>query len=275
MITTGFATVFLLSALAPAEIPPVTSVAGPSDWANVWGVAYHDDYDMLYIGGPPNGSVAYGIYTGGEIVTWTVFDTVESICGLACYQDDVLYAITQMDPFNPGPFYLYTWQLDSSGIPQLPADIHELGDPFIGTFGGCEWDGTNLWILDQNVVFDDNATIYRYDVNTHSVLNSFDYSELGGVGIACVLDTGDLGIWVSDWYGGYKIVEHTENGIQTGRSYSITTNSTDMAYKYGTSFHGSGFFVGNHSASVIDFYSHNLSSLARGTWGGIKSTFRN
>ena len=260
--------------LSQTASTPLTSIAGPSNWPNIWGVAYHDAHNMLYIGGPTSGQVAYGIYDGDETVSWTVFDTVESVCGLACYQDNALYAITQDDPFNPGPFYLHSWQLNSSGIPILPAEVYELGEPFIGTFGGCEWDGDYLWLLDQNFVLDEFATVYQYDVTTHSILSSWDYSELGGVGLATVWDSGELTVWISDWYGGFKIVEHTTGGTPTGRSYTISTNSTDLAFKYEADFLGSGFFVGNHSASTIEFYSHILSSLERNSWGSIKSSFQ-
>lgn len=248
-------------------------IEGPSNWTNVWGVAYHDDYDMLYISGCPDDELAYGVYSGGTSVLWTVFDTAEAICGLGCYQDDLLFAITQHDPVNPGPFYLYTWDLTASGIPITPATVYELGEPFTGSMGGCEWDGEYLWILDQNFVIDDNAIVYKYDVSTHLVLDSWYYSELGGVGIACVWDAGDLRIWISDWYGGAKLMEHTESGGLTGSSYDITTSPTDIAYKYEENHDGPGFFVGNHSSGTVDFYYHTLSNLESGSWGQIKASF--
>ncbi|MCD4701397.1 MAG: hypothetical protein K8S24_06010 [Candidatus Aegiribacteria sp.] len=251
----------------------IASIPGPSGWSNVWGVAYHDYYNMLYVGGCPNNEVAYGTYSGGEIVSWTVFDTVEAVCGFGCYQDNLLFALTQSDPLNPGPFYLYSWNLDASGIPILPADVFELGAPFTGAMGGCEWDGEYLWIVDQNFVVDDNAIIYKYDVNAHSVVSSWSYSELGAVGIACVWDAGDLRIWISDWYGGRKLMEHTESGVMTGLNYEITTSPTDIAYKYDVNFDGPGFFVGNHSGNTLDFYDHTLTSLEHNSWGQIKASF--
>ena len=251
----------------------IAVIPGPSGWSNVWGVAYHDNYDMLYVGGCPNNEVAYGSYSGGETVSWTVFDTVESICGFGCYQDDLLFALTQSDPLNPGPFYLHTWTLNASGVPVLPADVYELGAPFTGSMGGCEWDGDYLWIVDQNFVADDNAIIYKYDVGTHSVVSSWSYSELGAVGIACVWDAGDLRLWISDWYGGAKLMEHTEAGATTGVSYSITTSPTDIAYKYGINYDGPGFFVGNHSGNTVDFYDYTLTALQSNSWGQIKASF--
>jgi len=248
-------------------------IAGPSGWTNVWGVAYHDDYDMLYISGCPDNELAYGTYSGGTSVSWTVFDTAEAICGFGCYQDDLLFAITQHDPVNPGPFYLYTWNLTALGMPMLPPDVYELGEPFTGSMGGCEWDGEYLWIVDQNFVIDDNSIIYKYDVSTHSVVSSWSYSELGGVGLACVWDAGDLRIWISDWYGGAKLVEHTESGTLTGASYEISTSPTDIAYKYEDNFDGPGFFVGNHSYNTVDFYYHTTSNLESGSWGQIKAAF--
>lgn len=275
--TTGFASADCIEAAGePGESREGTlkiQIAGPSGWSNVWGVAYHDDYDMLYIGGCPNNEVAYGTYSGGTSVSWTVFDTVEAVCGFGCYQDNLLFAITQHDPVNPGPFYLYTWNLTALGTPMLPPDVYELGEPFTGSMGGCEWDGEYLWIVDQNFVVDDNAIIYKYDVNTHSVVSSWYYSELGGVGIACVWDAGDLRIWISDWYGGAKLVEHTESGALTGVSYDITTSPTDIAYKYEVNFDGPGFFVGNHSYNTVDFYYHTTSNLESGSWGQIKASF--
>lgn len=89
----------------------IASITGPIGWVNIWGVAYHDVHNMLYVGGCPNNEVAYGTYSGGKTVSWTVFDTVESICGFGCYEDNLLFAITQHDPMNPGPFYLHTWTL--------------------------------------------------------------------------------------------------------------------------------------------------------------------
>lgn len=251
----------------------IASIAGPSGWSNVWGVGYHDEHNMLYIGGCPNNEVAYGTYSGGETVSWTVFDTVESNCGFGCYQDNLLFALTQHDPMNPGPFYLHTWNLDAFGIPLLPADVYELGAPFTGAMGGCEWDGNYLWILDQNFVVDDNSIIYKYDVSTHSVVSSWSYSELGGVGIACVWDNNELKIWVSDWYGGAKLKEQTEFGASTGLSYSISTSPTDIAYKYDTNFDGPGFFVGNHSGNTVDFYDHSLTALEQNSWAQIKAFF--
>lgn len=251
----------------------ITIIPGPAGWSNIWGVSYHDDYDMLYVGGCPNNEVAYGTYYGGETVSWTVFDTVEAVCGFGCYQDDLLFALTQSDPLNPGPFYLHTWNLNTSGIPILPADIYELGAPFTGAMGGCEWDGEYLWIVDQNFVVDDNPIIYKYDVSTHSVVSSWYYSELGAVGIACVWDAGDLRIWISDWFGGAKLMEHTETGVVTGMSYTITTSPTDIAYKYEVNFDGPGFFVGNHSGNTVDFYNHTLTGLESYSWGQIKASF--
>ncbi|MCD4707567.1 MAG: hypothetical protein K8S62_07490 [Candidatus Sabulitectum sp.] len=251
----------------------IASIPGPSGWSNVWGVAYHDIHNKLYIGGCPNSEVAYGNYSGGTSVSWTVFDTVESVCGFGCYEDNLLFALTQHDPMNPGPFYLHTWNLDASGIPMLPADVYELGAPFTGAMGGCEWDGDYLWILDQNFVVDDNAIIYKYDVTAHLVVNSWSYSELGGVGIACVWDNSELKIWISDWYGGRKLMEQTESGASTGLSYDITTSPTDIAYKYDTDFDGPGFFVGNHDGNTLDLYDHTLSALERSSWAQIKSSF--
>ncbi len=251
----------------------IASIPGPSGWVNVWGVGYHDEHNKLYVGGCPNNEVAYGTYSGGEVVSWTVFDTVESNCGFGCYQDDLLFALTQRDPGDTEPFFLYTWDLDASGIPQLPADVFELGAPFVGTMGGCEWDGDYLWILDQNVVLDDYAMIYKYDVSTHSVVSSWNYTELGGVGLACVWDGSDLRIWISDWYGGKKLMEMTESGTPTEVSYTITTSPTDIAYKYGTGLDGPGFFVGNHSANTVDFYDHTLTALVRSSWAQIKASF--
>ena len=93
-------------------------------------------------------------YSGGETVTWTVFDSVKAFSGLGCYQDDLLFALTWSNPLHPVPYYLYTWNLDASGIPLLPADVYELGAPFIGSLGGCEWDGEYLWIVDNYMNFD-------------------------------------------------------------------------------------------------------------------------
>ncbi len=251
----------------------IASIAGPSGWSNIWGVAYHDIHNILFVGGCPNNEVAYGTYSGGETVLWTVFDTVESICGFGCYEDDLLFAITQHDPMNPGPFYLHTWALNASGIPQLPADVYELGAPFTGAMGGCEWDGDHLWILDQNFVVDDNSIIYKYDVSTNSVVSSWSYPELGGVGIACVWENSELNIWISDWYGGAKLMELTEFGSPTGISYSITTSPTDIAYKYDTDFDGPGFFVGNHGGNTVDLYDHTLSAIESNSWAHIKASF--
>lgn len=268
----------MMTVLLTAHVlePPSTTIQAPSGWINVWAVGYLDQYDMLYIGGPPGGHVAYGTLTGSGQVSWTEFDTVPTICGFGCYQDDALYAITQNDPFNPGPFYLYSWNLDASGIPQLPAEVYQLGDPFTGMFGGCEWDGDYLWILDQNFEAADEqdfASLYKYDVDTHTVQDVWDYGELGGVGVACVWDFDELSIWVSDWYGGFKIVEHTETGSPTGQVMSIATNSTDMAFKYESDYLGSGFFVGRHDTNAVDFYPFTLSALTRVTWGAVKTAF--
>ncbi len=251
----------------------IAEIAGPSGWTKVWGTAYHDDHNMLYVSGCPTNEVAYGVYSGGETVTWTVFDSVDYICGLGCYQDDQLFALTQSDPLNPMPFYLYTWNLDTSGIPMLPPDVYQLGTPFTGAMGGCEWDGEYLWIVDQNFEVDDNSIIYKYDLSTHSVVTSWNYGENGGVGVACVWDAANLRIWISDWYGGAKLVEHTESGALTGASYVITTSPTDIAYKYEDNFDGSGFFVGNQSDNTVDFYNHVTSNLESGTWGQIKASF--
>ena len=174
---------------------------------------------------------------------------------------------------NPGPFYLHTWALNASGIPQLPADVYELGAPFTGAMGGCEWDGDHLWILDQNFVVDDNSIIYKYDVSTNSVVSSWSYPELGGVGIACVWENSELNIWISDWYGGAKLMELTEFGSPTGISYSITTSPTDIAYKYDTDFDGPGFFVGNHGGNTVDLYDHTLSAIESNSWAHIKASF--
>lgn len=247
----------------------IAEIPGPSGWGQVWGVAYHDDYNMLYISSPATGEIAYGTYSGGEIVIWTIFDNVEAVSGLGCYQDDLFFAVTQSNPMHPVPFYLYTWNLDASGIPLLPADVYELGDPFTGSLGGCEWDGEYLWILDQYNYCD----IYKYDVNTHSVVSNWRYDESGGIGIACVWDEGDLKIWISDWYHEYKLVEHSETGVQTGLSYNISTFPLDMAYKYDSDFDGPGFFVGNWSSNMVDFYDHWLTSLESCTWGSIKADF--
>jgi len=251
----------------------IAQIAGPSGWSNLWGVAYHDNHDMLYVAGCPNNEVAYGAYSGGDMVTWTVFDNAEAVCGLGCYQDDLLFALTQSDPMNPGPFYLYTWNLDASGIPMLPPSVYELGAPFTGSMGGCEWDGDYLWIVDQNFVVDDNPIVYKYDVSTHSVMSNWYYSEMGAVGIACVWDSSDLRIWISDWYGGRKIMEHTELGGITGLNYTITSKPTDIAYKYGVNFDGPGFFIGNQDANRLDFYDHTLVRLDRNSWCYIKSVF--
>ncbi len=247
----------------------IAEIAGPSNWAQVWGVAYHDDHNMLYVSSKLDDEVAYGAYSGGRIVTWTVFDNVEAVCGLGCYQDDLLFALTWSNPLHPVPYYLYTWNLDASGVPLLPADVYELGTPFTGSLGGCEWDGEYLWIVDNYT----NCDIYKYDVSTHSVMSNWTYSEPGGIGIACVWITGDIRIWISDWYGGYKLSEHSETGVLTGLSYSIITSPLDIAYKYDMNFDGPGFFVGNWFASTVDFYDHYPMTLDSSTWGCIKAGF--
>ncbi len=255
----------------------IAEIAGPAGWSKMFAVGYHDDHNMLYVSQGGSGSsnkVAYGSYSGGTTVTWTVFDNVDFLSGLGCYQDDVLYGVTQSNPLAPVPYYLYTWQLDSSGIPMLPPDVYQLGAPFAtGGFGGCEWDGDYLWILDQNFfVTDDPSIVYKYDVSTHSVVDSWSCSEVGGFGVACVWDAGNLRVWISDWSGGNKLIEHTDTGT-TGISYTITASPNDIAYKYGLGLDGPGFFVGNYNANNLHFYDHYLTSLARSTWGCIKATF--
>ncbi len=254
----------------------IAEIGGPPGWAKVFGLAYHDGYNMLYAsqgGASPSNALAYASYAGGETVTWVEFDNVEFVSGLGCYQDDQLYGITQSDPLNPVPYYLYTWQLDGSGIPMLPPDVYELTSLITGGMGGCEWDGDYLWMLDQNFVVDGNPIIYKYDVSTHSVVSSWNYSELGGFGIACVWDLGSLNIWISDWYGGKKLMEHLDTGSPTGLTYDLSVSPNDIAYKYDTDFDGPGFFVSRYSSNTINLYDHCLTSLEHSTWGAIKANF--
>lgn len=256
----------------------IAEIGGPPGWAKVFGLAYHDEYNMLYAsqgGESPSNALAYASYEGGETVEWVEFDNVDFVSGLGCYQDDQLYAVTHNNPISPVPYYLYSWQLDGSGIPTGTPDVYDLGSTFItGALGGCEWDGDYLWVVDQNFEADDNEIIYRYDVNTHTVESSWSYSELGAFGIACVWDQGSLYIWISDYYGGDKLVEHYDTGSPTGLTYDLLSVSpNDIAYKYDMDFDGPGFFVGNWNENTIHLYDHYLTSLECFTWGAIKAGF--
>jgi len=255
----------------------IAVIGGPPGWAKAFGIAYHDEHNMLYAsqgGESPGNALAYASYSGGGTVTWVEFDYADFVSGLGCYQDDQLYAITQSNPLAPVPYYLYTWQLDGSGIPMLPPDVYELGSTFItGGMGGCEWDGDYLWTVDQNFVAYDNPIIYKYDVNTHSVVSSWSYSEVGAFGIACVWDQGSLNIWLSDWWGGNDLVQHSDTGSPTGLVYAISASPNDIAYKYDMDFDGPGFFVGDYNSNTIHLYDHFLTSLERSTWGSIKADF--
>ncbi len=255
----------------------VAVIGGPPGWTRVFGLAYHDQHNMLYTsrgGESPSNALAYASYAGGETVTWVEFANVDFVSGLGCYQDDQLYAITQSHPTAPVPYYLYTWQLDGSGIPMPSPDIYPLGTTFItGGMGGCEWDGDYLWTVDQNFVADDDPIIYKYDVSTHAIVSSWSYNDLGAFGIACVWDQGSLYIWVSDWFGGSDLVEHSDTGSLTGLTYAISASPNDIAYKYDTDFDGPGFFVGDYNTNTIHLYDHCLSSLENSTWGGIKAGF--
>lgn len=254
----------------------IAVIGGPPGWSKVFGLAYHDDYNMLYAsrgGESPSNALAYASYAGGATVSWVEFANVDHVSGLGCYQNDKLFAITQSHPSAPVPYYLYIWQLDGSGIPILPPDVHELGSPFTGGMGGCEWDGDYLWIVDQNFTNDDNPIIYKYDVNTLSVVSSWMYGELGAFGIACVWDQGSLNIWISDWWMGDKLMEHSDTGSPTGLTYEVSASPNDIAYKYDTDFDGPGFFVCDWNSNTIHLYDHFLTSLQRSTWGAIKADF--
>ena len=254
----------------------IATIGGPPGWAKVFGLAYHDEHNMLYAaqgGSNPNSALAYGAYSGGTSVIWVEFDNAEFVSGLGCYEDDQLFAITQSNPTAPVPYYLYTWQLDGSGIPLLPPDVYELGAPFTGGMGGCEWDGDYLWMVDQNWTDDGNAIIYKFNVSTCTVEDSWSYGELGAFGIACVRDAGSLNIWISDWYGGDKLAEHSDTGTPTGLTYDISISPNDIAYKYETDFDGPGFFVSSWGSNIINLYDHFLSSLKSNTWGAIKAGF--
>ena len=254
----------------------IATIGGPPGWAKVFGLAYHDGHNMLYAargGSNPNSALAYGAYSGGTSVTWVEFDNAEFVSGLGCYENDQLFAITQSSPAAPVPYYLYTWQLDGSGIPILPPDVYELGAPFTGGMGGCEWDGDYLWMVDQNWESDGNGIIYKYDVTAHSVISSWFYGELGAFGIACVWDAGSLNIWISDWYGGNKLAEHSDTGTPSGLTYDVSISPNDIAYKYETDFDGPGLFVSAWGSNVINLYDHYLSNLESNTWGAIKAGF--
>lgn len=256
----------------------IAEIGGPPGWTKVFGLAYHDEYNMLYAsrgGESPNNALAYASYSGGETVAWVEFDNADYVSGLGCYQDDQLYAITQRLPGTSDPYYLYTWQLDGSGIPMLPPDVYDLGSTFItGGMAGCEWDGDYLWTVDQNFDTDDNPTIYKYDVDAHSVVSSWNYSELGAFGVACVWDQGSLYIWIGDWYGGNKLMEHSDAGSPTGLTYDLSSVSpNDIAYKYDVDFDGPGFFVSNWNENKINLYDHFLTSLESCSWGAIKAGF--
>jgi hypothetical protein len=200
------------------------------------------------------------------------FDNAEFVSGLGCYEDDQLFALTQSNPAAPVDYYLYTWQLDASGIPILPPDVYELGAPFTGAMGGCEWDGDYLWMVDQNWESDGDPIIYKYDVAAHSVVSSWVYGEKGAFGCACVWDAGNLKIWISDWFGGNKLVEHSDTGT-TGITYDVSISPNDIAYKYDTDFDGPGFFVSDWNSNIVNLYDHTLLSLDRDTWGAIKAGF--
>jgi hypothetical protein len=253
----------------------IETINGPDGWSKVFGLAYHDEYNMLYAsqgGSYPNNALAYGVYSGCSSVTWTEFDNAEFVSGLGCYEDDCLYAITQSNPTAPVPYYLYTWSLDASGIPLLPPDVYEMTSLITGGMGGCDWDGNYLWMVDQNFVVDGDPVIYKYDVTAHSVVDSWSYGEKGAFGLACVWDGGSLKIWISDWFGGDKLLEHSENGVP-GITYSIGISPNDIAYKYDTDFDGPGFFVSDWGSNIINLYDHTLVSLERDTWGAIKAGF--
>ncbi|MCD4702155.1 MAG: hypothetical protein K8S24_09905 [Candidatus Aegiribacteria sp.] len=254
----------------------IAEIGGPPGWTHIFGLAYHDDYNMLYAsrgGTTSNNALAYGSYEGGSTVTWVEFDNVDYVCGLGCYQDDQLYAVTQSIPGSGDPYYLYTWQLDGSGIPTGAPDVYELTSLATGGMGGCEWDGDYLWMLDQNFVADGDPIVYKYDVTTHSVIASWSCIDVGGFGIACVWDQGDLNIWVSYWYGGNKLMEYSDLGSSTGLHYGILASPNDIAYKYDTDFDGPGFFVGCYGSNQINLYDHCLSSLEQSSWGAIKADF--
>lgn len=250
----------------------IAEIAGPAGWDRVWGVAYHDNHNMLYISHGATDELAYGSYSGGDTVSWTIFDNLAACSGMGCYDDNTLYAITQSNPPDfTDPFYLCTWQLNGSGIPGTRT-TYTLGSPFTGAMGSCEWDGDYLWILDQN--WDKaNAIVYKYDVDTHSVEGSWSYSELGGVGVACVWDASSLYIWISDWYGGAKLVEHSDSGTETGLEYTVSCAPNDIAYKYEGNFDGPGFFVGDWDNNKLDFYDHGEVNIESRSLGSIKAVF--
>lgn len=255
----------------------IATIGIPAGWAKAWGLAYHDEHDMLYTSqgrSSPNNALVYASYSGGETVTWVEFDYADYITGLGCYEDDLLFGITQSDPLNPRPYYLYTWQLDASGIPMLPPDVYQMTTLSTGGMGGCEWDGDYLWMVDQNLVVDDPPIIYKYDVGTHQVVDSWSFNRVGAFGIACVWDAGILKIWVSEYWNANQLVEHSSTGGLTGPAYNLFgVSPNDIAYKYDTDFDGPGFFVCDYNTSTIRLYDHNLTNLEHDTWGSIKAGF--
>lgn len=255
----------------------IATIGIPAGWTKAWGVAYHDEHNMLYTSqglSNPNSALAYAAYSGGETVTWVEFDNAEYITGLGCYEDDLLFGITQSDPTNPRPYYLYTWQLDASGIPLSSPDVYEMTSLSTGAMGGCEWDGDYLWMVDQNVSVDDPPIIYKYDVGTHQVVNSWSFHRVGAFGIACVWDAGILKIWVSEYWSANQIVEHSSTGGLTGPAYNLfSVSPNDIAYKYDIDFDGPGFFVCDYNSNTIRLYDHTLTNLEHDTWGAIKAGF--
>lgn len=127
------------------------SIDGPESFDKIWGLAFDDSSNTLYVGG--YNAVAYGTYVNESTpITWTTLDAGHYINGEVTglgTDGDNLYAVKRDS--TEIEVWCLVWPL-TGGVPGPYFGQTDISEHFSGTStpsGGCAWDGTHLWVVDQ------------------------------------------------------------------------------------------------------------------------------
>jgi hypothetical protein len=129
----------------------LASLDGPGGFTQIWGVAFDDVSNTLYVG--EYNRIAYGTYVDENTpINWTIRDAGNYIQGEVTglgTDGTNLYGVKRDTTVTE--IYCLVWEL-TGGVPGPYFGRTDITEHFLGDTtpsGGCAWDGNHLWVVDQ------------------------------------------------------------------------------------------------------------------------------
>ncbi len=130
------------------------SLDGPAGFSEVWGLAFDDATNTIYVGG--YNQIAYGTYVDENTpISWSFRGAGNYINGEVTglgTDGDNLYGVKRESDSPVVEIYCLVWEL-TGGVPAQYFGWTDISEHFTGDStpsGGCAWDGNHLWVVDQS-----------------------------------------------------------------------------------------------------------------------------